>query len=126
MIPALHCDEGRTVRVPFTAGSDRTAGDAIVKNEKLGVVREDVSSGNDGVMYTGVPPAGIDMPKKTGESFSHLDEVYWDATAGAFTGTAADGVHVGYAYLSSGAPGGQNADTEVRVVLQDSINNAVT
>ena len=121
----LKADRGETKTVPFTASSDRSAGDVIVKNQKLGAVLEDVSSGNTGTMIVGVPAPGINLPKKS-EAFSHLDEVYWDVSAGAFTGTAADGVHVGYAYLASGAPGGASGDADVRVVLNDALNHAVT
>ena len=124
MLNALKADYGKCDTVPFTAGSDRSAGDVIVKNGRLGIVYEDTESGADGILITGVPAPGINIPKATGLSFTNLDEVYWDVADGNSNADSANTL-IGYAYLSDGAPGGVNADTEVRVVLSDALNLGV-
>lgn len=89
----------------FTAAADLSSGDVVVVQGRVGVVLDDVKSGDDGVAIFGTDPRGIDMPKATGAVAKHA-KVYWDedgnpvdgdAGSGAVTTTASGNLYLGRA-----------------------------
>ena len=65
----------------FTAGADYSSGDVVVIGQQIGVVVDDVTSGNVGVAYLeGV----FIVPKVSAAVIAQGESVIWDASAGAF------------------------------------------
>lgn len=78
----------------FTASGNLSAGDIIVRGDiGIGVVARDVASGSQGLAYLSglydIPCSSLTV--KAG------DRVYWDASNGAVTTTAAGNVFLGTA-----------------------------
>ena len=105
MIPQLKGDYSLSTPSRFTAAADLSSGDVVVVESRVGVVLDDVASGDDGVGIFGTDPLGVDMPKATGAIAKHA-RVYWDedgdpvggvAGSGAVTTTATANLYLGRA-----------------------------
>lgn len=105
MIPQLQGDYSSATPSRFTAAADLSSGDVVVVESRVGVVLDDVASGDDGVGIFGTDPRGIQMPKATGAIAKHA-KVYWDedgnpvggvAGSGAVTTTATGNLYLGRA-----------------------------
>lgn len=89
-----------------------TGGDPLNKGNKVGIVKEDVSSsGVDVPIIIGTPHKGISVPKQS-TSWSVGDAIYYDPGSNDFSSDSAVGNHVGHATAS--AAGG---DSRGRVAL---------
>lgn len=106
--------------VPFTASANQTAGDVVVVQGRVGVVKDDVVSGAKGLMIVGTDELGILMPKATGAISRHA-KLYWDedgdpvggtAGTGALTTTSTSNIYVGRAAAAS-----LSGDAEAQVQL---------
>lgn len=120
MIPQLKGDYTLATPSRFTAAEDLSAGDVVVVQSRVGVVLDDVASGDDGVALFGTDPNGVDMPKATGAISRHA-KLYWDedgnpasgaAGSGAVTTTASGNLYVGRA-AADAASGDANATVEL-------------
>lgn len=116
----LKADYGECTTRTFTAGSDRSAGDEIVINGQLGVVYEDVSSGNEGTAIVGAPPPGIDLSAGS-VALNRGDEATWDVADGNINNDTTNNVTVGWVYQDAAS-----GDSEVRVVLESALNLGVS
>lgn len=109
MIPQLKGDYCLATPRPFTAAAAHSSGDVIVRQTRVGVVLDDVASGDDGVFIVGTDPNGIEMPKATGAIAADA-KVYWDedgnpvdgdAGSGAVTTTSTSNLYLGRAAQAS-------------------------
>ena len=101
----------------FTATADRSAGDVIVENGRVGVVVDDVDSGDEGLAIFGTDDRGIMMPKQ-GVAVNRNQEAYWSAGDGWVTNstTESDGTtattKIGR-FAKAAAAGDAEAQTEL-------------
>ena len=94
----------------ITAGSDLKGGEPVNQGNKVGIVKEDVSSGDDVPLII-----GIEVPKQ-GNSWTVGDAIYYDSGSNDFSNVSGDGNHVGHATES--AAGG---DARGRVALTNEL-----
>lgn len=102
--------EGKNMDWVNGTGADVDAGDVILfTGIGAGVAAVDIPDGETGVV---VMEGVFRLPKIAATAIGQGVKVYWDATPGEVTPTAADGVAIGYAFVGALA-----ADTYVDVKL---------
>lgn len=90
-------------------GSKVNSGDVVIEGGIVGIALGDIADDAMGVLKTeGV----FELAKKSSLAISAGDPLFWDATPGEITKTAADGKFVGYA-----AKKAESSDSTVDVVL---------
>lgn len=87
----------------FTASVDRTAGDLIQVEDRVGVVVNDTDSGEEGVIV--YEAEVIDVPKATGTgiTFTAGDKVYYDSGNDNVTNVAGGNSTIGTTNEDAGA-----------------------
>lgn len=93
----------------FTAPGDLSSGDIIDINDTIGVVQDDVLSGEIGRAQTS---GKFELAKNTGVAIAEGEVVYWDSTPGEVTNVSLSNRRLGTA-----AKAAATADTRVRVNL---------
>lgn len=78
----------------FTAGADVASGQPVQNGKIVGISLRNVANGAKGQMATrGV----FQLAKKASLAITAGDALYWDASPGEITATAADGFFIGFA-----------------------------
>lgn len=108
MADAVFKQEGKTI--DHTPGSAVAAGDVVVEGSIVGVATAAIAANTLGaICVEGV----FEMTKKASLAVTAGDVVYWDATPGEITKTAADGEECGRAIADAAG-----ADSTVLVKIQ--------
>lgn len=90
MIPQLKGFYQDATPKRFTAAADHASGDVVVNQARVGVVVDDVATGDDGVYIVGTDVHGVEMPKATG-AIARDQKVYWDEDGNPVGGVAGSG-----------------------------------
>ena len=85
--------------MPFTASADQTSGDLIAVGDLVGVVMEDVASGDTGMLLIG----GVVEVGMEAELIAQGVSLYLNATNGTVTTTKSTNKFVGYAWIGAAA-----------------------
>lgn len=107
---------GEHLELTNSTGSTIASGKPVFKGKIVGIALGDIADGAKGQVRTkGV----FELAKKASLAVSEGDALYWDATPGEITKTAADGTFIGYAVAAQ-----IGADTTVKVLLVQDAGNA--
>lgn len=94
-----YIQRGDALTIPAPAGGV-SSGDAVLAGALFGVAAATADAGEDvAVSVEGV----FELPKKPADAVTVGAVLYWDATPGELTITAADNTRVGYAAAAAGA-----------------------
>ena len=74
----------------FTAAADQSQGDVVVNNGRVGVVVDDVASGDDGLYVVGTDVHGVEVPHAA-VACARDEDAYWDEDGDPVGGTAGTG-----------------------------------
>ena len=110
----LKADFGEVDTLPFTnsSGSELSGGDLHQVGDKVGVVYEDTSDGDDGLLLVGVPAPGIEVPKESA-AFNPGEVVRYDSANDAVDADAVTpNPIIGHAYKDAAS-----GDARVQAVL---------
>lgn len=89
----IRCAADRIKSVPLTAGSNIAGGTWDFLNNAVVLFPADVASGDEGAAYYEIED--VLAPKKTGETWSAMEQLYYDATLDKFTDRGThQGTHV--------------------------------
>lgn len=97
-----------------STGNDIASGDVVTSGKLIGIAATDIPDGESGAVNT----CGVyQLTKKASLAISQGDVVFWDASPGEVTKTAADGVPLGVAFEDAGS-----SDSTVLVLLPEGSN----
>lgn len=109
-----YVDDGTTVNYTNSSGSAIASGAAVVMGHTLGVALADIAIGATGAVKI---KGKVTLPKVAAAVFAVGEKLVWDASAGAFDGSAAVAASGDLTGAAVAAVAGANTETTCVVVL---------